>query len=57
VLEPSDRAAVSDDPRTRATRHPGLWVPFDVWYGPNGSRVQGNNQERRSNRQNQLQEL
>jgi site-specific DNA-methyltransferase (adenine-specific) len=57
VLEPSDRAAIYDDPRTRATRQPGLRVPLDVWYGPNWGRVQGNNKERRKNHQNQIPEV
>jgi site-specific DNA-methyltransferase (adenine-specific) len=57
VLEPSDRAAIYDDPRTRETRQPGLRVPLDVWYGPNWGRVQGNNKERRKNHQNQIPEV
>jgi site-specific DNA-methyltransferase (adenine-specific) len=57
VLEPSDRAAVYDDPRTRGTRQPGLRVPLDVWYGPNWGRIQGNNRERRRNHQNQIPEV
>lgn len=57
VLEPSDRAAIYDDKRTRATRQPGLRVPLDVWYGPNWGRVQGNNKERRRNHQNQIPEV
>jgi site-specific DNA-methyltransferase (adenine-specific) len=57
VLEPSDRAAVYDDPRTRGTRQPGLRVPLDVWYGPHWGRVQGNNRERRRNHQNQIPEV
>jgi site-specific DNA-methyltransferase (adenine-specific) len=56
VLEPSDRAAIYDDRRTRETRQPGLRVPLDVWYGPNWGRVQGNNKERRKNHQNQIPE-
>jgi site-specific DNA-methyltransferase (adenine-specific) len=57
VLEPSDRAAIYDDPRTRATRQPGLRVPLDVWYGPLWGRIQGNNRERRKNHQNQIPEV
>jgi site-specific DNA-methyltransferase (adenine-specific) len=57
VLEPSDRAEVYDDPRTRSTRQPGLRVPLDVWYGPHWGRIQGNNRERRPNHQNQLPEV
>jgi site-specific DNA-methyltransferase (adenine-specific) len=57
VLEPSDRAAVYDDPRTHETRQPGLRVPLDVWYGPNWGRIQGNNRERRKNHQNQIPEV
>lgn len=57
VLEPSDRAAIYDDPRTRETRQPGLRVPLDVWYGPNWGRIQGNNRERRRNHQNQIPEV
>ncbi|MBV9125607.1 MAG: site-specific DNA-methyltransferase [Planctomycetes bacterium] len=57
VLEPSDRAAIYDDPRTRATRQPGKRVPLDVWYGPNWGRIQGNNRERRKNHQNQIPEV
>src|SRR5262249_15445182 len=57
VLEPSDRAAIYDDPRTRATRQPGLRVPLDVWYGPHWGRIQGNNRERRSHHQNQIPEV
>jgi len=57
VLEPSDRAAIYDDPRTRLTRQPGMRVPLDVWYGPNWGRIQGNNRERRRNHQNQIPEI
>jgi site-specific DNA-methyltransferase (adenine-specific) len=57
VLEPSDRAAIYDDPRTRETRQPGLRVPLDVWYGSNWGRIQGNNRERRRNHQNQIPEV
>jgi site-specific DNA-methyltransferase (adenine-specific) len=57
VLEPSDRAAIYDDPRTRETRQPGMRVPLDVWYGPNWGRIQGNNRERRRNHQNQIPEV
>jgi site-specific DNA-methyltransferase (adenine-specific) len=57
VLEPSDRAAIYDDPRTRETRQPGLRVPLDVWYGPHWGRIQGNNKERRKNHQNQIPEV
>jgi site-specific DNA-methyltransferase (adenine-specific) len=57
VLEPSDRAAIYDDPRTRQTKQPGLRVPLDVWYGPLWGRIQGNNKERRKNHQNQIPEV
>jgi adenine-specific DNA-methyltransferase len=57
VLEPSDRAAIYDDPRTRQTRQPGQRVPLDVWYGPNWGRIQGNNRERRRTHQNQIPEV
>ncbi len=57
VLEPSDRAAVYDDPRTKETRQPGMRVPLDVWYGPYWGRIQGNNKERRKNHQNQIPEV
>jgi len=57
VLEPSDRAAIYDDRRTRETRQPGLRVPLDVWYGPHWGRVQGNNKERRPNHQNKIPEV
>jgi site-specific DNA-methyltransferase (adenine-specific) len=57
VLEPSDRAAIYDDPRTRATQQPGLRVPLDVWYGPLWGRIQGNNKERRKKHQNQIPEV
>lgn len=57
VLEPSDRAAIYDDARTRQTRQPGLRVPLDVWYGQNWGRIQGNNRERRRKHQNQIPEV
>jgi site-specific DNA-methyltransferase (adenine-specific) len=57
VLEPSDRAAIYDDRRTRVTRQPGMRVPLDVWYGANWGRIQGNNRERRKNHQNQIPEV
>ncbi len=57
ILEPSDRAAIYDDARTRHTRQPGLRVPLDVWYGANWGRIQGNNRERRRNHQNQIPEV
>lgn len=57
ILEPSDRAAVYDDPRTRGTVTPGMRVPLDVWYGPYWGRVQGNNKERRPGHANQLPEV
>jgi site-specific DNA-methyltransferase (adenine-specific) len=57
VLEPSDRAAIYDDKRTRETRQPGKRVPLDVWYGLNWGRIQGNNKERRHNHQNQIPEV
>jgi site-specific DNA-methyltransferase (adenine-specific) len=57
ILEPSDRASIYDDPRTRKTRQPGMRVPLDVWYGPHWGRIQGNNRERRRNHQNQIPEV
>ena len=57
VKEPSDRASIYGDPRTRETRSPGLRVPLDVWYGEHWGRVQGNNKERRPAHQNQLPEV
>lgn len=57
VLEPSDRAAIYDDPRTRHTKRPGLRVPMDVWYGQYWGRIQGNNKERRPNHHNQIPEV
>jgi DNA modification methylase len=57
VLEPSDRAAIYDDPRTRRTKRPGLRVPMDVWYGQYWGRIQGNNKERRPNHHNQIPEV
>jgi site-specific DNA-methyltransferase (adenine-specific) len=57
VLEPSDRAAIYDDPRTRRTRQPGLRVPLDVWYGPLWGRIRGNNKERRKEHHNQIPEV
>jgi site-specific DNA-methyltransferase (adenine-specific) len=57
VLEPSDRAAIYDDPRTRQTKRPGMRVPLDVWYGRLWGRIQGNNKERRKNHQNQIPEV
>jgi adenine-specific DNA-methyltransferase len=57
VLEPSDRAAIYDDPRTRRTKQPGLRVPLDVWYGPLWGRIQGNNKERRKDHPNQIPEV
>lgn len=56
IMEPSDRAAVYNDPRTRETRRPGLRVPLDVWYGPYWGRIQGNNAERRALHRNQIPE-
>jgi DNA modification methylase len=57
ILEPSDRAVIYDDPRTRETKQPGLRVPLDVWYGANWGRIQGNNKERRPKHQNQIPEI
>jgi adenine-specific DNA-methyltransferase len=57
VLEPSDRAAIYDDPRTRRTKRPGQRVPLDVWYGPLWGRIQGNNKERRKQHHNQIPEV
>jgi DNA modification methylase len=59
ILEPSDRAAIYNDARTRATtqKEPGMRVPLDVWYGLNWGRIQGNNKERRKNHQNQIPEV
>lgn len=60
ILVSSDRATKYDDPRTRATKTPGMRVPFDVW-GVEGEkywgRVQGNNKERRDGHPNQLPEV
>lgn len=56
VLEPSDRAAKYNDPRTRRTRRPGKRVPFDVWSGPGFGRIQGNNKERVAECPNQMPE-
>ena len=57
ILEPSDRAAIYDDPRTKETKQPGMRVPLDVWYGHLWGRIQGNNKERRRNHQNQIPEV
>jgi len=57
ILEPSDRATMYADARTRNTQTPGLRVPLDVWYGPYWGRVQGNNKERRANHENQIPEV
>src|SRR5262249_36826294 len=57
VLEPSDRAAIYDDHRTRSTRQPGMRVPLDVWYGPNLGLMQANNRERARNDQNHIREV
>lgn len=59
ILEPSDRAAIYNDPRTQAKKDAsmkGLRVPLDVWYGPGLARVQGNNKERCPGHENQLPE-
>ena len=56
ILEPSDRATMYADARTRKTQTPGLRVPLDVWYGQYWGRVQGNNKERRANHENQIPE-
>ncbi len=57
ILEPSDRASIYDDPRTRTSKTPGMRVPLDVWYGKHWGRIQGNNKERMSEHQNQLPEV
>ena len=58
VLEQSDRAAIYNDPRTRAkSNHAGMRVPMDVWYGRYWGRVQGNNKERRHRHHNQIPEV
>ena len=60
ILEPSDRAAIYDDPRTQSKRDgmpAGLRVPMDVWYGKFWGRVQGNSTERRHYHDNQLPEV
>jgi len=57
ILEPSDRATMYADARTRNTQTPGLRVPLDVWYGQYWGRVQGNNKERRANHENQIPEV
>ena len=57
ILEPSDRASLYNDPRTRKTRRPGLRVPLDVWYGPLLGRIQGTNKERRRGHHNQIPEV
>ena len=57
ILEPSDRASIYNDVRTRKTRRPGLRVPLDVWYGPNLGRIQGANKERRRGHHNQIPEV
>ena len=56
VLEPSDRAAIYNDPRTTRSRRPGMRVPLDVWYGEYFGRIQGNNKERRRGHSNQIPE-
>lgn len=60
VIEASDRSAIYADDRTKTRKSrmpPGMRVPFDVWYGPNLGRIQGNNAERRAGHDNQLPEL
>lgn len=57
VLEPSDRATIYADKRTRETKNPGTRLPLDVWYGKYWGRIQGNNRERRQNHQNQIPEI
>jgi site-specific DNA-methyltransferase (adenine-specific) len=57
ILEPSDRASLYNDQRTRKTRRPGLRVPLDVWYGPYLGRIQGTNRERRRGHHNQIPEV
>ncbi len=59
ILEPSDRAAIYEDPRTMSKRDgvpAGMRVPMDVWYGKYWGRVQGNSKERRHYHDNQLPE-
>lgn len=59
VLEASDRATTYGDPRTQNKKQgkAGLRVPMDVWYGKYWGRIQGNNQERRPNHDNQIPEV
>jgi len=59
VLEASDRATTYFDPRTQNKKEgkAGLRVPMDVWYGKFWGRIQGNNQERRPNHDNQIPEV
>ncbi|MCH2135371.1 MAG: site-specific DNA-methyltransferase [Phycisphaerales bacterium] len=58
VLEPSDRAAIYNDPRTMAKdTNKGMRVPMDVWYGQYWGRIQGNNKERRPGHENQIPEV
>lgn len=56
VLEPSDRAVIYGDPRTRNKKKgvAGMRVPFDVWQGAGFCRIQGNNRERRKMHDNQI---
>jgi site-specific DNA-methyltransferase (adenine-specific) len=58
ILEPSDRAAIYNDPRTMAKdSQKGMRVPMDVWYGKFWGRIQGNNKERRKGHENQIPEV
>jgi len=59
VLEPSDRATTYNDKRTMAkkTGVQGMRLPMDVWYGKYWGRIQGNNNERRANHDNQIPEV
>lgn len=53
VLEPSDRASVYGDSRTRNKKKgvDGMRPPLDVWQGEGFSRITGNNSERWKSRQ------
>lgn len=53
VLEPSDRAAIYGDSRTKNKKKgvDGMRPPLDVWQGEGFSRITGNNSERWKSRQ------
>ncbi len=60
ILELSDRRAIYFDARTEAKKDgmpAGHRLPMDVWYGQYWGRIQGNNEERRGNHDNQLPEV